>query len=108
MDFADLFGTRLAQNPNFRIAVSLLARSAAAAEGAAASLDLSRDELDREIMEMLGILLKLKTSLPAGQRERLDVRVHESLPRVPDACRAFVRLTSGSSCRDRGRRNSVE
>lgn len=53
-DFADLFGTRLAQNPNFRVAVSLLAPSSAAAECAAASLDLSRDELDREIMEMLG------------------------------------------------------
>jgi len=79
-DFVGLFRTRLAQNPSFRVAVSLLAPASTAAECVTASLDLTRDELDREITEMLGMLMSLKNSLQSGQRERLEIRVHECLP----------------------------
>ena len=79
-DLADLFRTRLAQNPNFRVAISLLAPSSPAAGCSAASLDADPTELRREIMEMLGTLMSLKAGLPPGQRERIDVRVHECLP----------------------------
>jgi hypothetical protein len=79
-DLADLFRSRLAENPNFRVSVSLLAPSSSAAQCAASSLNLEAHELRREIMDMVRTLLNLKSTLPSGQRERLDIRVHECFP----------------------------
>lgn len=79
-DLIDLFRTRLAENQAFRITISLLAPSSTAASCAAASLNIGAAELKSEITAMLAHLMELKNSLPAGQRERIEVTVHESFP----------------------------
>lgn len=79
-DLVNFFRTRLAQDPSFRIRVSLIAPLSDAAKCAAESLDFPLRDLQREVGIMLSELLKLKDSLTRDQQQRLDILVHECLP----------------------------
>jgi hypothetical protein len=73
-DLIDFFRSRLAQEPNFRIRISLLAPRSEAAKSAAASLNVQPDHLAREITEMLRGLDQLTTSLPTPRWEKRSGR----------------------------------
>jgi hypothetical protein len=79
-DLVELFRTRLAQDPSFRVRLSLLAPDSVAAHCAAPSLGVTQDQLASEIKGMLRDLTALKSSLTPSQAQRLEVLVHESFP----------------------------
>lgn len=79
-DLVGFFRTRLAQNSNFRIRISLLAPDSPAAGRAADMLNISEASLNAEITTMLDELLRFRSSLVPQQQNRLEVRIHDSLP----------------------------
>jgi len=79
-DLIALFRQRLAENEDFKIAISLLAPRSDAVESASAALNVPAGELRREIGEMLAMLVRFKSSLHPDQQRRLQVSIHEALP----------------------------
>lgn len=79
-DIAGLFQERISENPDFRATVSLLNPRSPAVAIAAASLNITPEQMSTEIQAMLTHLVKIRQQLPALDRVRLVILIHDCLP----------------------------
>jgi hypothetical protein len=76
----DIFRRKLTGHPSFEITVSLVRPASSAAELAARSLDVSFEDLSREIQHMIDELTEFRRRLGESERKRLHICTHDCLP----------------------------